>query len=160
VCTPDEARSAVASMRYPPAGVRGVAPSVRASGYGQNFAEYFETVNEGLLTVVQIETREAVKNAAEIAAVDGVDVLFVGPMDLSVSMGIPGQFDNADFRSTLTQVVSAAKKKGKVAGILAQNTQQVASYVDDGFTFVACGADGAHVARGFKEILQSFDALR
>ncbi|MDB4881896.1 MAG: 2-dehydro-3-deoxyglucarate aldolase [Gemmatimonadetes bacterium] len=97
VSTPDEARAAVSAMRYPPRGVRGVAKLTRASSFGARFDEYFARAHEWLVTLAQIETAEAVANAPAIAAVDGVDVLFVGPMDLTTSLGIPGQYGDERF---------------------------------------------------------------
>jgi len=89
-----EAQAAVAAFRYPPRGIRGVAKLNRACDFGVGFDDYFAHAHEWLVLMPQIETPEGVENAAEIAAVDGVDVLFVGPMDLTTNLGIPGQFDH------------------------------------------------------------------
>jgi len=86
-----EAEIAAESMRYPPQGIRGVAMTTRATKFAAEFREYSSKANDNLLTIVQIERVEAVKNAEEIAAVDGVDVLFVGPLDLTTGMGIQAQ---------------------------------------------------------------------
>ena len=114
----EEAERAVASMRYSPVGLRGVASSPRATGYGANFEEYYAAANDNLTTVVQIETGEAVTNLQDIATVDGVDVLFVGPMDLSISLKMPGRFDDPEFIAVLSKVSQVAKISGKAAGIL------------------------------------------
>lgn len=160
VSTPAEAEEAAASIQYPPEGERGVAILTRASGFGVHFDEYFEEANRNLLLVGQIESVEGVKNAEAIAAVDRVDVLFVGPMDLSVSLGIPRQFDHPDFRAALAEVVEACKKHGKAAGILAGAPAQLERFVEDGFTFIACGSDAGLVAAGMRNIVSSFDSLR
>ena len=94
--TPEEAEQAVRAMRYPPEGIRGVARILRANSYGYDFDAYYAHANSDLLTVVQVETVAAVEHAAQIAAVNGVDVLLVGPTDLSASMGIFGQFKNPE----------------------------------------------------------------
>lgn len=160
VNTAEEARQAAAAMRYPPQGVRGVARSPRAAGFGQDFDTYFAQANDNLLTVVQIETKEAVANAAEIAAVEGVDVLFVGPLDLSVSLGIPQQTTHPDFRAAVARVVGAGRQAGKAAGILLPNVEALPGAIADGFTFVAVGSDGALVTSGMRNIAAAFANYR
>lgn len=156
----DEARQAAASMQYPPRGIRGAAFSNRACGYGQGFDEYFQAADSQLLLVTQIETEKAVEEAEEIAAVDRVDVLFVGPLDLSVSMGAPRQFDREEFRSALRRVVDACRKHGKAAGILAGSPEQARLHIDDGFTFVACGSDGTLLSAEFQRIASALGELK
>ena len=150
VSNPEEARQAAESMRYPPAGIRGVAMLNRGSSFGTQFDEYWAKANDNLLTVVQIESREAVDCIDDMAAVDGVDVLFIGPMDLSVNLGIPRQYDHKDFRDAVARIVGAAKNHGKAAGILLFSDEQVAQAKEDGFTFVALGSDGGFVAKGMR----------
>ena len=154
-----EAREAAASMRYFPEGVRGAAVLNRGSGFGMQFEEYFDKANDNLTTVVQIETTEAVSAAAEIAAVEGVDVLFVGPFDLSISMGMRARFEEPTFKDALDAVAAAAKGAGKAAGILLQRQEQIADVVDRGYTFIALGSDGGLVANGMQanaEALRGF----
>ncbi len=152
----DEAKLAAASMRYPLEGIRGVDRLNRACGFGQDFDEYFTTANDKLLTVVQIETEQGVENAGEIAAVDGVDVLFVGPLDLSVNLGVPQQLDHPRFSEALTKVVAACCKAGKAAGIVLSKPEQIEETLADGFTFVALGGDGGMVAAGMKKVADAF----
>ena len=156
VNTAEEATQAAAAMCYPPQSVRGAARFHRACGFGQEFDSYFAEANSSLLTIVQIETQEAVANAEEIAAVEGVDVLFIGPLDLSVNMGIPGQTQHPAFRAAVQRVISASRNAGKAAGILIGTAEQIAPTVADGFTFVAVGSDGALVASGMKSLLNAF----
>ena len=160
ISTAAEARQAAEAMRYPPEGVRGVARSPRAAGFGQEFDTYFAEANANLLTIVQIETAEAVENAEEIAAVEGVDVLFIGPLDLSVSLGIPQQPAHPDFRAALNRVVAAARQAGKAAGILIPAAEQISPTVADGFTFIAVGSDGGLVAGGMRNIATAFAGYR
>lgn len=159
VNTAEEARQAVAAMRYPPQGVRGAARFQRASGFGHDFETYFTEANENLLTIVQIETAEAVRNVEEIAAVEGVDVLFVGPLDLSISMGIRQQLTHPDFRAAIARVVQAGKNAGKATGTLIPTSDKLAATVEDGFTFIAVGSDGSLVATGMREIMGAFRHL-
>jgi 4-hydroxy-2-oxoheptanedioate aldolase len=140
--TPEQAREAVAGMRYPPHGVRGVAFSNRACSFGSNFLCYLEVSLNALLCVVQIETPEAVANVDAIAAVDGVDVLFIGPSDLSHSLGILGQFDHPRYREAVDRTAEAGVRHGKVTGILLPKPDDLSFYRARGFIFLASGSDG------------------
>jgi 2-keto-3-deoxy-L-rhamnonate aldolase RhmA len=148
VSTVVEAMAAVSAMRYPPHGIRGVAKFNRGAGFGGDFEEYYTHAHERLLTVIQIETVEAVNNIEAIAAVDGADVLFVGPTDLSYNMGIRDQLESAQFTDTLKKVSDAAKKHGKAAGILVHNASLVPKVKELGYTFTAFGSDGGAVRSG------------
>jgi 4-hydroxy-2-oxoheptanedioate aldolase len=150
-----EAEQAASSMRYPPRGIRGVAKFNRACGYGQNFDAYFKQANDNLLTVVQIETKEAVEGAEDIAAVDGVDVLFIGPLDLSVNLNIADNYEHPEFLQAMDSVAAACKKNGKAAGILVPKLDFLESWIAKGFTFLLVGSDGGCVAGGFKSIYQT-----
>jgi 2-keto-3-deoxy-L-rhamnonate aldolase RhmA len=160
VSSPEEARLAVSSMRYPPQGIRGVARLNRASGYGERFDDYFARANDDLLTIVQIETAQAVERAGEIAAIDGVDVLFIGPLDLSVNLGIPQQFDDPRFLAAQAMVADASRAAGKAAGILLARSEEIGSAVARGFSFLALGSDGGMVASGMKRTAQAFQPYR
>jgi len=153
----DEARAAVTAMQYPPRGIRGVAKFHRGAGYGATFDDYHKNAGDSLLLVIQIETPTAVANIEEIAAVDGVDVVFVGPTDLTFNMGIPDQFEHPDYVAAQKRVVAAAKASGKAAGILLLNPALVNATRDLGFTFMALGSDGGSVRSG---LLNIADTLR
>jgi 4-hydroxy-2-oxoheptanedioate aldolase len=160
VNTAEEARQAASYLRYPPQGVRGAARFHRANGFGQEFQSYFAEANDKLLTVVQIETVEAVSNCEEIAAVEGVDVLFVGPLDLSVSLGIMGQMQHPEFRAAIKRVIAACRAHGKSPGILLPNHEGIPAAVEDGFRFLAAGSDGGAVAAGMNMLASTFNAAR
>ena len=153
VSTVAEARAAVASVRYPPHGSRGVAKFHRGVAFGADFEEYYLHAHEWLLTIVQLETPEAIANADAIAAVDGADVLFVGPTDLSYNMGIRDQFEAPQFLDALKRVVAAAKNHGKAAGILVHAPALVPKVRELGFTFVSLGSDGGAVRAGLQQNL-------
>jgi 4-hydroxy-2-oxoheptanedioate aldolase len=157
VSTAAEAKAAVSGMRYPPTGARGVAKLTRATAFGADFDEYFAHAHEWLVTIPQIETPEAVANAAEIAAVDGVDVLFVGPMDLTTSLGIPGKYEHPRCVEALTTVAAAARTAAKAAGILLLNPDHLPMCRELGYTFIALGSDGGAVVDGLR---RSLAALR
>jgi 4-hydroxy-2-oxoheptanedioate aldolase len=148
-----EAREAVSFLRYPPAGVRGVALRTRGAGLGTVAHGEVHQINERILGIVQIESVGALREADQIAAIDGVDVLFVGPADLTHSLGIPGQFDHETYRTALKTVVDACAGHGKAAGILIYDTAVVPDLLELGFRFVGIGADGALVASGARAAL-------
>jgi len=152
VNTAKEAKQAAEAMRYPPEGVRGVSKFNRACGFSTDFDEYFPNANNNLLTVVQIETETAVKNADEIAAVQGVDVLFIGPLDLSVNLGLAQQFEHQMFIEAMDSVAAACKHHQKAAGILVPNLDYLPLWIEKGFTFFVVGSDGGCVAKGLQNI--------
>jgi 2-keto-3-deoxy-L-rhamnonate aldolase RhmA len=160
VTTPEEARAAVAAVRYPPQGMRGVASMHRGCEFGEGFAEYMASANEQVLTVCQVETEATLGRVDEIAAVDGADVLFVGPMDLSWSMGIPQQYEHPRFLEALQRVAKAARDAGKAAGILLQRPEQIANIVATGFTFIGLGSDGGVIVKGMRELAGAFAAYK
>lgn len=145
-----EARAAVAAMRYPPRGIRGVAKMNRACDFGATFADYYAHAHERLVLMAQVETPEGVENAADIAAVEGVDVLFIGPADLSTSLGIQDQFEHPTFREALRRVTDAARAAGKAAGILLLNPALLPLCDEFGITVIALGSDGGHVNAGLR----------
>ena len=149
----DQAREAVSFLRYPPDGIRGVATRVRGAGLGVVGHADVKRLNERVVGIIQIESVGGLRDADAIAAIDGVDVLFVGPADLSHSLGIPGQFQHADYTAALERVVAACQAHGKAAGILVYDTSVATRHLEEGFTFVGIGADGGLVADGAKRTL-------
>ena len=142
-----EAARAVSLIKYPPTGIRGVAQVIRATDYGRNWKGYINEANERSLVIVQIETPEAAEQAEAMAAVPGVDVLFVGPMDLSVNLGHPGDFSQPGFLQHLKNVVAACEKQGKTAGILSR-PELVDQHKSMGFRFLALGSDSGAIVQG------------
>ena len=144
----DDAREAVTYLRYPPAGVRGVALRTRGAGLGSVAHADVGQINDRIVGIVQIESAGALKEADAIASTDGVDVLFVGPADLSHSLGVPGEFGAKTYLAALDTVVEACAKHGKSPGILLYDTAIVPRYLELGFRFMGIGADGALVSAG------------
>ena len=136
----EEAASAVAATRYPPQGVRGVSVSQRSNRYG-TVADYFKDINQQICVAVQIESRAAVAATAAIAAVEGVDCIFVGPSDLAASMGHLGKANHPEVQAAIASVYAAAKASGKPTGILAPREEDARRYMAMGATFVAVGSD-------------------
>lgn len=155
-----DAQKVVNGLHYPPKGSRGVAKMVRATGFAQNFNAYYADAPETILGVVQIETVEVLHHLDAVAAIDGVDVLFIGPADLSMGLGIFGQFDHPLFKEALRETVNAAQKAGKATGILFFNADDYRTYHDLGVRMIACGADATFVADGARTMAQKLDALR
>jgi len=149
----EEARRAVAATRYPPAGVRGMAAMSRASKFGTQ-SNYLKTANDGMGVIVQLETTAALGALESIAAVEGVDALFLGPADLSASMGYAGQQTHPDVMDLMSTAVQRCKAIGKPVGTIGGAPEQVAQYRATGFDYVALGSDlgllmrGAQVALG------------
>src|SRR4051794_1824017 len=145
----DDARNGVAWLRYPPDGVRGVALMARGAGYGERtHAEVAAAVNPAILGVFQVESPAAVDAAEAVAGIDGVDVLFVGPADLSHAMGIPGQIEHPDFLAHLDRVVAACRANGKSAGILLADGPGAAPALERGFPFVGSGSEFSSLRAG------------
>jgi len=136
----DEARRAVACTRYPPAGIRGVAGTHRGSRYGA-VTDYLKRANDEVCVVVQIETPAALERLPEIAAVPGVDSIFVGPGDLSASMGHIGNIGNPDVQAKLASAAAACRKLGKPCGIVGASPEMVAKFLEYGYSWVAIGSD-------------------
>ena len=136
----EQAQAAVAATRYPPEGIRGVSVSTRSNKYG-TVPDYFTTVNRQIAVMVQIESRASVACVAEIAAVDGVDCVFVGPSDLAAGMGHLGNANHPDVQQAIATIFAAAKAAGKPSGILAPVEADARRYLAQGATFVAVGSD-------------------
>lgn len=138
----DQARTIASSARYPPVGRRGAAFGVSHDDYiGGDIVEKIKSANSQTLLIAQIETVAGLENADQIAAVDGIDVLWIGHFDLSNSLGIPGQFDHPDFRAAVKTVLEACQRHGKVPGFMAGDVSHGQSLLDQGFRIIACGGD-------------------
>jgi len=154
-----EAAAVASGLHYPPDGSRGIAKMVRASGFGQNFPDYYKNAKENILGIVQIETAEVLSHLDAVAALAGIDVLFIGPSDLSMELGIFGQFDHPLFKDAVHATVNAAQKAGKATGILLQHPDDYKKYHDIGIRLIACGADGTFVAEGARNMANKLKAM-
>ena len=151
--TVDQVADSVSWMRFPPDGVRGLALSTRGAGMSSVAHADVQRLNALPLGVFQVESPIAVANASAIASIDGVDVLFVGPTDLSHSLGVPGEFGHPTFTAAIDAVAAAAHDHGKAAGILLRGADDVPAYLDRGYTFIGLGSDGGWVASGAATVL-------
>ena len=153
----EAARAAIAACRYPPAGVRGAAYGmVRASGYGMSREAYLARANDALLVICQIESREGLDAIEEIAAVDGVDCLFVGPYDLSGSLGRLGQFDDPQVRAAIGEAERRIKASGVIFGALPSLGRSPAEMVCDGVDLVIAAADTGLLSKAARAEVTAF----
>jgi len=151
----DEARSAVTSTRYPPHGIRGVASASRASRYGR-VPGYLSKANDEICVLVQVETREALKELEAIAKVDGVDGVFIGPSDLAASLGHIGNPAHPDVQAAIKDAVTRLKAAGKPAGILTGSEDEARRYIEWGYLFVAVGSDIGLLAKNADTLAKKF----
>jgi 4-hydroxy-2-oxoheptanedioate aldolase len=156
----EEAELAVQSMYYPPRGMRGMARMVRATGFGAHAESYITSLDKTLINIIQIETVEAIRNIDSIASTDGVDVLFVGPNDLSLALGVFGQLEHPLYQQAIKSVSEAAKRTNKTAGVLLQDIREYEMYAALGYRFLGCGADAAFVSRGARDLVRDLEAKR
>lgn len=160
VSSADEARAAVAATRYPPAGVRGVGSALARSARWNRVDGYLTEAADDVSLTVQIETTAGVAAGAEIAAVEGVDAIFVGPADLSASMGLLGQQSHPDVVAAVHAVFAAARDAGTPVGVNAFDPAVAQVYLDAGADFVAVGADVALLARASEALAARFVTAR
>ena len=155
VCTAAEAKSAVSHTRYPPAGVRGVAGTTRASRFGR-VKDYARRAQEEICLLVQVETQPALENIEAICAIDGIDGVFIGPADLHASMGYTGEIANPKVKPLIDDALRRIRKAGKAPGILTPNEADARHWLECGALFVAVGADVGILARGAEALAAKF----
>ena len=160
IYTLNDAEQAVKGVRYQPEGARGAARMIRAAQFGAGFEDYYANHKKNLVCIVQIETAEILDSLESVAAIDGVDVLFVGPMDLSIALGVYGKPDHPKFVEAIKATADAAAKEGKAAGILLKNPTEFKRYYDFGFRFIACGSDGVFVQEGASRTAETLKQLK
>ena len=155
VSTAEEAKAAVAHTRYPPAGVRGVAGTTRATRFGR-VKDYAKRAHEEICVLVQVETQGAIDNIEAICAVDGVDGVFIGPADLHASLGYTGEIANPKVKPMIDEAIRRIRKAGKAPGILTPNEADAKHWLGCGGLFVAVGADVGILARGAEALAAKF----
>ena len=153
--TVEQAQALVAATRYPPDGVRGVSSQTRAGRWGR-INGYLKQAGEDICLLVQIESIRGLDNAAAIAAVDGVDGVFVGPSDLAAALGHLGETGHADVTAAVERAGREIMAAGKPAGILIPDEKLAHHYLALGFTFVAVGVDTMLLARATSDLRQRF----
>ena len=155
VNTYEEALNIVQSSKYPPNGVRGAGFGFAHDNYkNESPLSYINTANSNLINIIQIESKQALDNVEEIAAIDGVDCIWVGHFDLTNFLGIPGQFGSDIYFSSIKRVVAAAKLNKKSLGIMVNNQDELKMYSDLGFNMIAVGTEMSILSRSISQILQ------
>ena len=156
----EEAEWAVRNTKFTPAGLRGMdGIDAHADHSLQPMREHMTQSNKETFIVIQIEDKEAVEKIDDIAAVKGVDILFVGPGDLSQSLGRPLDFDNPELQQVIDKVANAAKKHGKHWGITTGSAESAEKLLEKGARFLCWGAAIFLLARGFSEVKKEFDSV-
>ena len=155
VSTDEEARKAVSYTRYPPAGVRGVAGTTRATRFGR-IKDYARRAHEEICVLVQVETQAALDNIDAICAVEGIDGVFIGPADLHASMGFPGEIANPKVKPLIDEAIRRIRKRGCAPGILTPSEADARHWLECGALFVAVGADVGILARGAEALAAKF----
>ncbi len=151
----EEARRAVAATRYPPKGIRGVAGTMRANRWGR-VPDYINRAADEICVLVQVETRKAADVVEEIAGVDGVDGVFIGPADLSADLGRHNRWAEPDVWSVIIETGRRIKAAGKSAGFLSGVEKECRGVLDAGFGFVAVGADTGILARQTEALVKLY----
>lgn len=154
--TAAEAREFVAATRYPPEGVRGVGVG-RATGYGDSLSETVERANDEIVTIAQVETSDGLANVEEIAAVDGLDGLFVGSADLSAALGIFGETDSEQFLEAVDRILEAGHAVDKPVATIALEESAIERWTDRGFDAVIAGVDVDYLKAGGRRARSAFE---
>jgi 4-hydroxy-2-oxoheptanedioate aldolase len=155
VCSVEEAQAAVAATRYPPAGMRGVAGTTRATRFGR-VKDYAKRAQEELCVLLQVETKPALDQLEAICAVEGVDGVFIGPADLHASMGYPGETANPKVMPLIEEAMRRIRGAGKAPGYLSPVEADAKRMLGAGALFVAVGADVGLLARGAEALAAKF----
>ncbi|MDE2181384.1 MAG: 2-keto-3-deoxy-L-rhamnonate aldolase [Alphaproteobacteria bacterium] len=156
VDTAEHAADMVRSVRYPPRGKRGVAPYIIRASQWNSIPGYLDEADAQVCLLVQAETRTAIENLDAIAATDGVDGVFIGPSDLSASMGHRGDSSHPDVQATIADAIARIRRAGKPAGILAVEETAARRYLDLGCQFVAVGSDISLLSMGGRALARKF----
>lgn len=161
VNTREDAVRAVAAVKYPPVGTRGVGLA-RAQGYGMDFERYKKWADKGSIIIVQIEHIQAIRNLEKILSVKGVDGSMIGPYDLSGSLGHPGEFERNDVQEAIAQYEVISKKMKKPMGfhVVQPDTEKAREYLSKGYAFLPVSLDTLYLALHMKEVLKKLKAKK
>ncbi|CAH0292689.1 4-hydroxy-2-oxoheptanedioate aldolase [Pseudomonas mediterranea] len=151
-----QARELVRAMHYPPSGIRGVGSALARASRWNSIPGYLDKADEQMCLLVQIESREGLANLDAIAAVEGVDGVFIGPADLSASMGFRGNPGHPDVQAAIEDAIARIRQAGKAAGILSADEKLARRYIELGAAFVAVGVDTTVLMRGLQTLAATF----
>lgn len=156
VNTKEEAEMAVKACKYPPQGIRGMSGSPRAAGYGRQAMEYLKRANDEIMVITQVETATSVENLDDLLAIDDLDGIFIGPMDLATSMGYFGDASQTPVQEAIATVEQKTLAAGKVLGSIAVTWEQARAKYDRGYQMLLVMADGTTVAKVAAENVTRF----
>ncbi|UZE08449.1 4-hydroxy-2-oxoheptanedioate aldolase [Pseudomonas corrugata] len=151
-----QARELVRAMHYPPSGIRGVGSALARASRWNSIPGYLDKADEQMCLLVQIESREGLANLDAIAAVEGVDGVFIGPADLSASMGFRGNPGHPDVQAAIEDAIARIRQAGKAAGTLSADEKLARRYIELGAAFVAVGVDTTVLMRGLQTLAATF----
>jgi 4-hydroxy-2-oxoheptanedioate aldolase len=152
----EQAKLMVAAMRYPPAGIRGVGASLARASQWSRIKNYVHEANDQMCLLVQVETRKGLENLDAIAAVDGVDGVFIGPADLSAALGHLGNPGHPDVQQAIEDAIRRIRAAGRAAGILTTDEMLARRYLELGCLFVAVGLDGTLLMKAAQALAAKF----
>lgn len=156
VNTKEEAVRALQACKYPPMGIRGIAGSIRAAGYGRDTASYLKRANDEIFIMLQVETTQAIDNMEEIASVPGIDALFIGPMDLSTSMGYFGNPAAPEVQAAIAKAEAKAKKLGMPLGTISGTWDQAKTLFERGYQLITLVSDSVLISKVGAETMAKF----
>ena len=154
-----EAQQIVKMCKYPPSGTRGVGIG-RAHRYGLKFKEYVTRANDEIAVILQAENIRAVENIIKIVRVPDIDAIFIGPYDLSASMGKMGNIADAEVQAAMTKVKECCREAGVPLGIFADSADSAAEFIEQGYTLIAISTDCLHLAQGARSSLKAARKIR
>lgn len=156
--TASEAREVVKAAQYPPEGIRGVA-SGRATEYGDEFKEYVKTANETIVTIIQIESKRGIENAEEIANVDGIDAVFIGPADLSANLSVFAEWESDQLNEAIQWVINVSDSANTPVGTLVVDPADIEMRVQQGFDYLIIGKDTSQLASAGEAIRRQYQNI-
>lgn len=152
---------AAKSAKYAPAGIRGMALGTRATNYGAiGRDEYLKFAAEELLVMVQVETKESMENLPEILQIPLIDMIFIGPTDLSQSLGFPGLIDQPEVQDAIHRIVKTARAAGKYVGLFVRSADEAKYWAGQGVQFLAVGGDKGYLFRAARETVKALEAIK
>lgn len=157
--TAEQASNLVAAVRYPPLGKRGVGSGLGRASRWNSYEDYLAAADRGICLIAQVESREAITRVAEIAAVDGLDGIFIGPADLAASMGYLGQPSHPEVIKVIAETLASIRASGKAAGILCTDESLTREYMRQGATLVAVGVDTTVLSNAAKALAQRYRTM-
>jgi 4-hydroxy-2-oxoheptanedioate aldolase len=156
----EDAQRVIQAAYFPPKGSRGFSPNIRFAGYSSdNTPDLTRLANENACVICQVEGAEGIENLGEILSIDGIDAIFIGPHDLSASIGHPGELDHPEVEEKMKEIITKTGEHGKTVGSFCQNLEMAKKWRRIGIRFLTVGVDAANIYRAFHDIVESLRTL-